>query len=240
MFGVELREWLIKGCEAVSITISEEQVTKLVQYAELVIETNKAMNLTRIVEPKEFAIKHYVDSLLCTKVRDFSQGRGIDIGTGPGFPGIALAVYYPSAKLTLLDSLEKRIKFIQNSCTQVGVDNTAGIHGRAEEIAKKSTYRQGFDWGIARAVAGLPVLLEYCIPYIKQKGTFIALKSGDIEAELEASKRSCELLGAIVAETYVYELPFGMGQRSVIVYEKIHETPNQYPRKAGTPSKQPL
>ncbi len=233
-------DWLSKGCEQIQLVLTDQQVRILAAYAEKVLATNETMNLTRITALAEFAIKHYVDSLSCLKAGVDLNSRGIDVGTGAGFPGLVLAVHNRQSNVTLLDSLEKRVKFLVRSSEELKIDNVECIHGRAEDLGQRQSRREKYDWAVARAVAPLPVLLELCIPFVKKKGSFIAMKSGNVSQEIDNSQRAAEIMGAELAEVRIFELPYNMGLRSLVLYRKVEVTPNKYPRKPGVPQKRSL
>jgi len=235
-----LKEWLIKGCEQAEISLTEIQLTRLLDYADLVLETNKIMNLTRITSMEEFAIKHFVDCLLLAKVGINFNSRGIDIGTGAGFPGVVLACYYSEAEITLLDSLAKRINFLKLVKDKLGLARVSCLHHRAEDLARDSEHRETYDWVTARAVAALPTLIEYCSPFVKLNGHFVAMKAGDIQAELSESKFAMKELGLELISVAHFSLPFEMGERSILVFHKKSHVSAEYPRKAGIPNKKPL
>lgn len=235
-----LKEWLVKGCTIAEIELESWQLAKLLDYADLVLETNKTMNLTRITSMEEFAIKHFVDCLLLAKVPVEFQSKGIDIGTGAGFPGVVLACYYPESEISLLDSLAKRVNFLKNVKQQLGLNKVSCIHQRAEDLAQDPEHREAYQWVTARAVASLPVLIEYCSPFVQVNGHFIAMKGGDVSEELEESSFAMQQLGLELVSVEQFSLPFSMGDRSIIIYHKKSHVPAQYPRKAGIPNKKPL
>lgn len=228
-----LKEW--------NIELSEIQIQKFIQYYELLIEKNKVMNLTGITEWEEVVQKHFVDSLALVKAIDLSEPLKIlDMGTGAGFPGIPLKIAFPNLQIVLLDSLNKRIKFLQEVIENLGLKEIEAYHGRAEEFAKKQEFREKFDYVVSRAVANLATLSEYCIPYVKRSGKFIPYKSGEITEELEQSKKAIQILGGNLLEVKEFLLPDSDIGRSLVIVEKVQSTKNKYPRMGGKPSKEPL
>ena len=199
------------------------------------------MNLTAITEYEEVVEKHFIDSLSIINAVDFSEIFNIiDIGTGAGFPGIPLKIAFPDINITLLDSLNKRVKFLNEVIEQLGLNNINAIHGRAEDYAKQKEYREQYDLCVSRAVANLSTLSEYCLPYVKINGLFIPYKSGDIDVELEKSEHAVSILGGVVSDVIRFQLPGTDIGRSFVKIKKIKSTGKKYPRKAGLPSKEPL
>ncbi len=235
-----LKETLVRECEGVGIELDEIQIDRLVEFARLVLETNQYMNLTGIIEAEEFAIKHLIDCLLLSKTGFPFRGSGIDVGTGPGFPGIVIACGISDAPILLLDSLEKRVNFLLQVKEKLALSNLSCVHGRAEDLAQDKQYRQKFNWVTARAVAPLSILLEYCTPFIKIGGEFLAMKGSQGEEEIEESRKAIKILGLKLMQVHHYQLPKNMGDRTIIQFKKESPTPREYPRKAGIPSKKPL
>lgn len=236
----KLRTTLIRGCSLLKIEINSHQVEQLLKFADLIEEANQQMNLTRITSEEDFAVKHLVDCLaLQITGLDFT-GRGIDVGSGAGFPGIVIASCLTRDPIILLDSLEKRVKFLQNVADELNLDHVTCIHGRAEDAARDPDYREKFQWVTARAVAPLPVLLEYCAPFIEVGGYFVAMKGSNVESELEEAANAIKLLNLSIVDQREFELPFDMGGRSIIIFKKESAISEKYPRKAGIPSKKPL
>lgn len=224
-----------------SVTLSEKQKEQFIKFYEILIEWNKVMNLTAITEYEEVVEKHFVDSLSLVKVMDISTVESIiDIGTGAGFPGIPLKIAFPQLKITLLDSLNKRVRFLNTVIEELRLDNIEAIHGRAEDYAKQKDYREKYDVCVSRAVANLATLSEYCIPYVRPEGLFIPYKSGEIEEELNNSARAVSILGGNIEKTIKFQLPGTDIGRSFVKIKKIKDTPKKYPRKAGMPAKEPL
>ncbi|MFR8239213.1 MAG: 16S rRNA (guanine(527)-N(7))-methyltransferase RsmG [Dorea sp.] len=210
-------------------------------YYEMLTEWNKVMNLTGITEYEEVNEKHFIDSLSIVKVIDMSKiDKIIDIGTGAGFPGMPLKIAFPHLKVTLLDSLNKRIKFLDAVIDELKLEEIKTIHGRAEDYARKEQYRENYDLCVSRAVSNLSTLSEYCLPYVKKEGVFISYKSGDIEEELLKSKKAIQILGGRVEDVVKFSLPETDIHRSFVKIRKTSATKNKYPRKAGLPAKEPL
>lgn len=228
-----------KDLEALHITLSDMQIGQFMKYYDLLIEKNKVMNLTAITEFDEALKKHFVDSLSLVKVCDLKGELSLlDVGTGAGFPGIPLKIAFPDLRVTLLDSLQKRVGFLQETIDALSLDRTEAIHGRAEDFAKLELMRESFDFCVSRAVANLSTLSEYCLPYVKVGGYFISYKADD--AEVEHADHAITVLGGNLKEQKSFTLPFSDINRNLIVIEKCRPTPEQYPRKAGTASKKPL
>ncbi len=228
------------GIAKLGITLSERQYQQFMDYYELLVERNKVMNLTAITELAEVITKHFIDSLAIVKAVKFEKQSLLDIGTGAGFPGIPLKIAYPELNIVLLDSLKKRLTFLDEVIDQLELTDIKTLHGRAEDFGRELNYREQFDLCVSRAVAKLSSLSEYCLPYVKKGGSFISYKSGNIEEELISSKRAIKLLGAELKEVIEYQLPNTDMQRTLIVIEKKEPTPKSYPRAAGKPSKEPL
>lgn len=223
------------------IILNEEQKQQFEKYYEMLVEWNKVMNLTGITEYEEVNEKHFVDSLSLVKAIDPNEVRSvIDIGTGAGFPGIPLKIAFPHLKVVLLDSLNKRIKFLNAVIEELHLEDIKTIHGRAEDFAKQTEYREQSDLCVSRAVANLATLSEYCIPYVKKGGMFIPYKSGEIDEEVQGSKKAVHLLGGQIEEVIKFQLPETEIKRSFVKIKKVSNTNKKYPRKAGLPTKEPL
>ena len=234
-------ETLIKDCESFGLTLSEHQVQQFIRYYELLVEWNKVMNLTGITEFEEVLKKHFADSLSIVKVADLNKVEScIDVGTGAGFPGIPLKIAFPHLKVTLLDSLNKRLKFLNEVIRELGLEQIETVHGRAEDAAKKPEYREQYDLGVTRAVARISTISEYCLPYVKTGGYFIPYKSGKMKEELEEGKKAVAILGGKIEKTEEFYLPETDMERSFVLIKKVKPTPKKYPRKAGTPAKEPI
>ena len=223
------------------IALTNIQKQQFVKFYELLVEWNKVMNLTGITEYEEVNEKHFVDSLSIVKAIDINEIETlIDVGTGAGFPGIPLKIAFPHLKVVLLDSLNKRIKFLDTVIDELGLNDIKTIHGRAEDFAKQADYREQFDLCVSRAVANLATLSEYCIPYVKKDGIFIPYKSGEIEEELEQSKKAIHVLGGKIENVVKFQLPGSEIGRSFVIINKLQNTAKKFPRKAGLPSKEPI
>lgn len=228
-----------KDLEEFHIDLSEKQFLQFIDYYKLLVEKNKVMNLTAITEYEEVLKKHFVDSLSLVKVLDLNQDFSLlDVGTGAGFPGIPLKIAFPNLQVTLLDSLQKRVGFLQEVINALELDEVEAIHGRAEDFAKPGMLRESFDLCVSRAVANLSTLSEYCLPYVKVGGYFVSYKTDT--AEVEQADKAIHLLGGNIKEQKALTLPFSDIGRNLIVIEKCRPTPGKYPRKAGTASKKPI
>lgn len=225
--------------EKLGISISEEQLEQFIRYYEMLIEKNKVMNLTAITDFDEVIEKHFIDSLNLFRFTDLKADKTIiDMGTGAGFPGIPLKIAFPNLKITLADSLNKRILFLNDVISELGLTDIDTVHGRAEDLAKDKTYRENYDICVSRAVANLSTLSEYCLPFVKIGGQFISYKSGDCDEEITNAKSAIFLLGGRLNQIQKFEM--NENSRSFVIIDKVNGTSKQYPRKAGLPSKKPL
>ncbi|SFT70021.1 16S rRNA (guanine527-N7)-methyltransferase [Selenomonas sp. GACV-9] len=237
MFIDEMRQ----AAAEYGLELSETQLVQFNRYYELLVEWNKVMNLTAITEPHEVAVKHMIDSLTAYDEELFTDGATvIDVGTGAGFPGLPLKIFAPHIKLTLMDSLNKRVKFLQTVVDELGLTDVSCVHARAEEGARNKTYREQFDIAVSRAVARLPVLCEYCMPFVKRGGHFLALKGMQYQEEQQEAVKAIKVMGGSETKTRSVKLPGLDDVRAVIDITKGMPTPKAYPRKAGTPAKNPL
>ncbi len=223
-----------------NFSLNDNQIKQLDIFYEMLIEKNKVMNLTAITEFDEVIVKHFADSLSICSVLPADVESVCDLGTGAGFPGIPMAIAYPNLQFTLIDSLNKRIKFLQEVVDALGLKNVTLIHARAEEAGRNKLYREHFDLVVSRAVANISTLSEYCLPLVKLNGYFISFKSGDINDEIAASGSAIKKLGGLMNTPVLFTLPDTDISRSFIIINKEKNTPKAYPRKAGTPSKEPL
>lgn len=230
-----------KDLEEFHITLTSFQIEQFITYYEMLIEKNKVMNLTGITDFEEVLKKHFIDSLSLVKACDLNGDISLlDVGTGAGFPGIPLKIAFPNLKITLLDSLNKRITFLQEVIDRLELKTIEAFHGRAEDFAKPDLLREKFDLCVSRAVANLSTLSEYCLPYVKIGGNFISYKSEKVFEEIDQANNSIKILGGIVVNQIDFTLPSSDIYRNLIVIRKCNSTPKQYPRKAGTASKNPL
>ena len=233
-----------KKAGQMEIELNDYQIEQFINYYSILIEWNQVMNLTAITEYEEVVNKHFIDSLSLIKTIDRKIFRSgsisvIDIGTGAGFPGIPLKIAFPEIKITLLDSLNKRIKFLNEVVEEIGLKEVQTLHGRAEDYARKHEYREKYDLCVSRAVANLAILSEYALPYVKKSGYFISYKSGNIEEEIKESTKAVEILGGKIEKIEKFTLPETEIQRSLVKIRKENSTGKKYPRKAGVPSKEP-
>lgn len=235
-----IQKILSDNASALGVSLSDKQIEQFMSYATLLTEWNQKMNLTAITEPFEIATKHFLDSLY--GLQYIKKGaRIIDVGTGAGFPGIPLKIAHPSVSLTLLDSLNKRLTFLEAVISEICIKNTQTIHARAEEgSAKKSPLREQFDVSVSRAVSQLNILSEYCLPYVKVGGVFLAYKGSDVTEELDRAKQAITLLGGEISDVFQYTIPETDITHSIVVIKKVKATPEKYPRQQGKISKQPL
>jgi len=240
--------FLYELVKKLKIELSDSQLSILLKYYEMLIEWNEKINLTAITEYHEVCVKHFADSFSIVNLfssyeeaKEFFSGKKlIDVGTGAGFPGICLKIIFPELSITLADSLDKRIKFLNEVIKELNLNSIETVHSRVEDLAKNPEFREKYDFSTARAVASLPVLSEYCIPFVKKGGIFIAYKSEKAEEEISISNNALKVLGGNIEKTEAFLLPESESQRTIIFIRKVKETPSQYPRKAGTPSKKPL
>ena len=234
-------ERLTDGCEKIGVVLSDEQLNQFIKYYELLVEWNSFMNLTAITEFDEVVTKHFVDSISLIKAVDLNKPISvIDVGTGAGFPGIPLKIAFPELKITLLDSLNKRIKFLNEVIEQLDLKEIEAIHGRAEDAAKSANLRENFDLCVSRAVANLATLSEYCLPFVKVGGMFVSYKSEKITEEMKTAKKAISILGGEYSNQVEFTLPDSDIYRNLFMIEKKKVSPKKYPRKAGLPSKEPI
>lgn len=242
----------------INVSIDDAQMQQLNRYYEILVEWNEFMNLTGITEYDQVLLKHFADSLALKKAIDDLESKEnseviqnevlnmnqpikiMDVGTGAGFPGLPIKIAFPKTQVFLLDSLNKRIKFLNEVITQLQLKDITANHGRAEEFAQNKLYRENFDMVVSRAVANLATLVEYCLPFVKTGGYFIAYKSGEIEQEVNDSKKAIKILGGEVVSVYKFQLPGSDIDRSFVFIKKVNKTAKEYPRKAGLPGKEPL
>ena len=227
------------GLANLKLELTEKQIEQFLKYYEMLIEKNKVMNLTAITEYDEVIEKHFLDSISLCQVYDLSKPvKILDMGIGAGFPGVPLKIAFPEIEITLADSLNKRIKFLDEVIAELGLEKVTTVHARAEELARNKEHRENYDLLVSRAVANLSTLGEYCIPFVKIGGNFISYKSGEVDEEVNAASKAIKILGGEIKDVYKFDL--ADQKRSFVTIEKTKTTPKTYPRKAGTPSKEPL
>lgn len=230
-----------EGLSDLGLSLSEEQLKQFIKYYELLVEKNKVMNLTAITDFEEVVRKHFLDSLSLVKVLDMKQTEKIlDMGTGAGFPGIPIKIAFPDCHITLVDSVNKKIEFIKEAAAEIGLHNIEAIHGRVEDLGHTSAYREQYDLVVSRAVAALPALVEYCLPFVKVGGAFLSYKSVKVDEELSAGKKAIQVLGGRLEKDIRFQLSGTEMDRAFLLIKKEKPCPKKYPRKAGTPTKTPI
>ena len=248
MSNISKEEYLSSLSGKLNIELSKEQLDSFLKYYELLIDWNEKINLTAITEYEDVCLKHFVDSMSIVNAFSsyeeasefFKDKTLIDVGTGAGFPGVCLKILFPELNITLMDSLDKRIKFLNEVIAALNLKKIVTVHARVEDAAKTSEYRESFDFATARAVASLPVLSEYCLPFVKVGGSFIAYKSEKVLEEISISANALNVLGGKIESKFSFDLPDSQLARTILFIKKESSTPDKYPRKAGTPSKKPL
>lgn len=234
------KKLLLESSSVFNITLSKQQEEMFFLYADLLVEWNEKINLTAITDEEGIVIKHFLDSLSIIPYIPKASKSLIDVGTGAGFPGIPVKIVNDKIKVTLLDSLDKRVKFLNEVSQRLGLKDVYSVHGRAEDFGADKKYREQFDIVTARAVASLPVLLEYCLPFVKVGGMFIAMKGPDGKQEILESVKALDILGGEVLDVKEFTLPHSDNERYIILIKKCRHTPTGYPRKSGKPTKQPI
>ena len=238
---MEERIFLENGFRELNIRINKKSIDELLLFRDMLLEWNKKINLTSITDNEEIFIKHFFDSATCMATGYIKDGfEVVDIGTGAGFPGLVLKVLNKKMNITLLDSLRKRTNYLENIVINLGLKNVEIIHGRAEEYGNKEDYREKYDIALSRAVASINVLLEYCLPYIREGGYFLCQKGPKFKDELKEAEKALKVLGGEINEVKEFILPGSDIKRNIIVIKKIYKTPAKYPRKAGKPSSNPI
>lgn len=235
------KEQFISLLEEKGISLSSQQLSQFDTYYKLLVEWNEKMNLTAITDEEEVYLKHFYDSITASFYVDLNQELSLcDVGAGAGFPSIPLKICFPNLKVTIVDSLNKRITFLQNLANELGLKNMNFVHDRAETFGKNVDYREKFDLVTARAVARLSVLSELCLPLVKEGGMFVPMKAAAASEELEKGKKALQILGGKLEKVHSFSLPLEESERNILIIKKIKSTPKKYPRKPGTPNKQPL
>lgn len=233
--------YLVNLCDMFHVKLSNGQVDQFNRYYELLVKKNEVMNLTAITDYHEVCLKHFADSISLSQYYDMSSVDSlIDVGTGAGFPGIPLKILFPNLNVTLLDSLNKRLLFLEDVIDELELDNIKTVHSRAEEAGRMKNLRENYDLCVSRAVANLSTLSEYCLPLVKVGGIFISYKAGEVEDEINSAKHAIKKLGGKIKSVEEFSLPDSDISRSFVIIEKVNETSNLYPRKPGTPNKKPL
>lgn len=234
-------EEFIKALNEQNIKLDDNQITQFDQYFNMLIEWNEKMNLTAITEESEVYLKHFFDSISSSFYYDFNEVETVcDIGAGAGFPSIPLKICYPHLKVTIVDSLKKRITFLNELAAELNLTNVNFVHSRAEDFGQNKENREAYDVVTARAVARTNVLSEYCLPLCKVEGSFIAMKGSLADEELAEANKAIKILGGQIKEEIKFTLPIENSERSIVIIDKVKNTPKKYPRKPGTPQKTPL
>ncbi len=223
------------------VELSQTQLAQFEKYYELLVEWNKVMNLTAITEREEVVVKHFADSLLLAKYRDLTKSlKVIDVGTGAGFPGVPLKIAFPNLQVTLLDSLNKRVKFLDQVIDALGLENICAIHARAEDAGRDAAHREQYDLAVSRAVANMSSLAEFCMPFVKTEGYFIPYKAAGVKEEMPAGKKAVRMLSGQVENIFTTTLPTTEVERTFVCVKKVAPLDEKYPRKAGLATKKPL
>jgi len=238
---MENKMLLKSAAEKMNITLTDDMLDKFIRYKEMLVSWNEKMNLTAITEDKEVMIKHFADCISILKYVDFKDGDSvIDVGTGAGFPGVPVKIAAPQIKITLLDSLNKRINFLTELSKELSLENVECIHSRAEDGGQNPQLREKFDYCVSRAVANLAVLSEYCLPFVRVGGTFVSLKGPDVTEEVKEGEAAIKKLGGKIERIEKIEIPMSDITHSFVIIKKVAPTPKAYPRKAGTATKKPI
>ena len=231
----------IQALKEKGMELTDHQIEQFKKYFELLVEWNEKMNLTAITELEDVYLKHFYDSISAAFYVDFSKPLTVcDVGAGAGFPSLPMKICFPEMRVTIVDSLNKRIQFLNHLSDQLGLENVSFVHARAEEFGQNAAYRESFDVVTARAVARLSVLSELCVPLVKVGGRFVAMKAASAEDELKDAKKALQVLGAQLEEDHAFQLPVENSERKLYVFSKQKATPKKYPRKPGTPNKTPI
>lgn len=236
-----LEKLLYDSCKKIDIDLTDKQINQFIEYKNMLIEWNKKFNLTAITDEKEIILKHFIDCLAISEGADLSRNKKIiDVGTGAGFPGVPIKIAFPEVQITLLDSLNKRITFLEELSKKLELDNVKCIHSRAEDGGNNNEFRETFDLCISRAVANLSALCEYCLPFVKVGGSFISMKGPDVLEELNSAKNAISILGGNIIEVKTVNIPETDIIHSLVIIKKVKPTPTKYPRKAGKVKKEPI
>ncbi len=236
-----LEELLLESCKKINIYLTDKQIRQFIEYKNMLINWNEKFNLTAITDEKEIILKHFVDCLAISLGADLCGDKKIiDVGTGAGFPGVPIKIAFPETKITLLDSLNKRITFLEELSKKLELENVECIHSRAEDGGNNKTFRESFDFCISRAVANLSVLCEYCLPFVKIGGSFISMKGPDVSEELNSAKKAISILGGEIIDVKTVNIPETDIMHSLVIIKKVKPTPTKYPRKAGKVKKEPI
>lgn len=231
----------IEALKNKGIALNEQQIQQFRTYFTLLVEWNEKMNLTAITDEPAVYLKHFYDSISTAFYFDFTKATTLcDVGAGAGFPSLPIKICYPHLEVTIVDSLNKRITFLEHLSAELGLTNTNFVHARAEEFGQNKAYREQFDVVTARAVARLSVLAELCVPLVKEGGEFVALKAAAGEEELQDAKKALQVLGAKLQKSFEFTLPVEDSERTLYIFDKVKTTPKKYPRKPGTPNKTPI
>ena len=235
------RRTLEQAASELGVQVDERQLDMFCAYKQLLIEANRSVNLTSITDDAEIAVKHFADSLTCLRAVDLRNVTSIvDVGTGAGFPGLVLKIMNPAARMLLIDSVGKKVDFVREVAASLGLSDVESVQARAEELARRPRYRERFDLAVARGVSSLSPLAEYCLPFVRLGGSFVAMKGPKVAQEIEAGARAVTILGGGELETCRLGLPFGAGTRVLVSARKRKSTPAQYPRRPGVPERRPL
>ena len=238
---MDIKQQLIEGAKVLNVELTDKQAGQLMRYKELLVEWNEKMNLTAITEDMEVITKHFLDCLTVQSSIDLAQVKSlVDVGTGAGFPGLVLKIAFPNVHITLIDSLNKRLKFLQHVIDELGLTGIECVHGRAEDLGKNKAYREQFEVCASRAVANLAVLSEYTLPFVKKGGYLIALKGQKLDEELAEGEKAITILGGTIDKLVDVVVPYTDLNHRIAKIKKVKETPKKYPRKAGEPTKAPL
>ncbi len=235
-----MKEYLKKSAGKIGIALNDQKLLQFEIYYQMLIETNRTMNLTAITEMEDVVLKHFIDSIALVNYISLENRRVVDLGTGAGFPGIPLAILHPDTQFVLIDSLKKRLRFIESVLEKNNMKNVSIVHGRAEDLGQTAQYREKFDICVSRAVASLPVLLELCVPFVKVGGNFISYKSDSVKEELNCAKHALEVLHCDLEKQYEYYIPDRKFYRVLAIFLKKRKLEKMYPRQAGKIKKNSL